>query len=313
MEPWRFAHINDTQPGSPRSFRFRPAFLENEATAYAQIQRLQPELLLVGGDLTRDGVLHDFELAEAKLRLDALGLRYHAIPGNMDVGNKVAPTQGPFPDRDDMACNLTSAHLARFAHHFSSCPWTFVHRGVRFTGFYEAVAGSGLPEEAGLWQFLDQLSGLSNPGQHVVVTHYPLFIESPDEPSWPIREASTYHAWYFGVDAPVRRRLLERLKAAGVTVMISGHIHCRRPPQVFDGITFYKTPATCFGQWAERWPDGDTALGFTLFTVEPAGISATFVPLEHVSTNTNGYGPGGHPRPEQRDYQLAWVKAAEPA
>ncbi|MBP6506685.1 MAG: metallophosphoesterase [Opitutaceae bacterium] len=312
MISWRFAHINDTQPGSPRSFRFRPAFLENEATAYAQIQQLQPELLLVGGDLTRDGVLHEFELIEAKARLDALGLRYHAIPGNMDAGNKIAPTQGPYPDRDDIACNLTSAHLDRFNRIFGSVPWTFSHRGVRFTGFYEAVAGSGLPAENHLWEFLARLAALPAMHQHVVVTHYPLFIETPDERSWEIGDPATYHAWYFGVDAPVRQKLLRLLKAAGVTTMISGHIHCRRPPQIFEGITFHKTPATCFGQWPDRWSDGDTALGFTLFTVNADGIRAEFVPLERIALDAGGYGPGGHPRPEQRDYGLAWVKDGKP-
>ena len=33
----------------------------------------------------------------------------------------------------------------------------------------------------------------------------------------------------------------------------------------------------------------------------------TFAPLEKVS-DQEGYGPGGHPAPEARDYSLAWEK-----
>ena len=90
---WTFLHISDNQPGSPRSFRFNPRYMENWQTAYRQLQRIDADLLLVGGDLTRDGYIHDFELARAKEEFDALPYPYYAIPGNMDTGNK--PTAIP--------------------------------------------------------------------------------------------------------------------------------------------------------------------------------------------------------------------------
>ena len=88
MQPWSFLHISDTQPGSPRSFRFNPCYMENWQTAYRQLQAQTADLLLVGGDLTRDGYIHDFELEKTKAELDALAYLYHAIPGNMDTSNK---------------------------------------------------------------------------------------------------------------------------------------------------------------------------------------------------------------------------------
>ena len=90
---WTFLHISDTQPGSPRSFRFNPRYMENWRSAYRQLQHIDADLLLVGGDLTRDGSIHDFELARAKEEFDALPYPYYAIPGNMDTGNK--PTAIP--------------------------------------------------------------------------------------------------------------------------------------------------------------------------------------------------------------------------
>ena len=35
------------------------------------------------------------------------------------------------------------------------------------------------------------------------------------------------------------------------------------------------------------------------------GIRDTFIPLASESTADGAYGPGGHPRPEERDYSLA--------
>jgi len=70
---WYFLHACDLQPGSHRSFRCNPRYVENGQTAYRQLQQMSDaDLLLVGGDLTRDGSIHDFELEEAKGHLDAL-------------------------------------------------------------------------------------------------------------------------------------------------------------------------------------------------------------------------------------------------
>ena len=56
------------------------------------------------------------------------------------------------------------------------------------------------------------------------------------------------------------------------------------------------------------FPDGDARLGFYSFELSDAGIRDTFIPLEKESTAQGGYGPGGHPRPVERDYSLAWEK-----
>jgi 3',5'-cyclic AMP phosphodiesterase CpdA len=308
MDTWKFIHVCDTQPGSPRSFRYRPAWIENQQTAYAQIKRLQPELILHGGDLTRDGSLHDFELEEAKENLDALQIPYYAIPGNMDIGNKFTNVQSGQPNRDDIAANVTSENIQRYQKYFGKFPWTFVHRNVRFTGVYAALAGSGLPEEKYFWEFLESLSQQESAQHHVFMMHYALFINSPKEDSPKITDPDRMHDWYFAISDPHRSRIFDLLKKAKVDIVLSGHIHCRRPVQEFDGIRFYKSAATGFGQWKDKWPDGDTTLGFYEFIISPQGITERFIPLGKVSTRTDGYGLGGHPRPDQRDYSLAWEK-----
>jgi hypothetical protein len=61
MTPWTFIHVADIQPGSPRSYRYNPSWIKNWRQARQQMLAINPDLLLVGGDLTRDGSLHRYE------------------------------------------------------------------------------------------------------------------------------------------------------------------------------------------------------------------------------------------------------------
>lgn len=297
---WQFVHVTDIHVGSPRSFRFKPALNDNWATAARQIKALQPDLLLVGGDLTRDGNLNAREFADARAALDATGVRWHAIPGNMDTGNKHTDRQGAWSDRDDVALNVTEAQLEAFREHVGNFPWSFVHRGVRFSGCYEAVAGTALPSAAALDAWLALLAGFPRPRWHVMLNHYPLFADTPADPARDLTRDDEYLEWYFTVDPAPRQQLLAAYRAAGVTHVLSGHVHCRRPPFTIDGITFCFGAATAMAQWTDRWPDGDPRLGFQVFTVTPEAIEYAFAPLATVSTRTDGWGPGGHPKPEAR-------------
>ena len=295
MGPWTFVHVADIQVGSPRSFRFAPAWNDNWATARRQILGVEPDLLLVGGDLTRDGSLHRFELEVIHRDLTSLPFPVHVIPGNMDTGNKHAHAQGPNPRRDDPSLNITSEQLRQFESVFGPSHWSVDHRGVRFSGLCDMLCGSGLPEEAAQWRWLDEQTARPRARSHVWIMHGALFIDDLREPSWDITDPAQYHAWYFGMDEPQRGRLFEAFKATGADLVISAHIHCRRSV-VAEGIRFDYAPATCMSQFAGHWPDGETTLGFTRYDVTDDGILGTFVPLDTVSTR-QGYGPGGHPRP----------------
>lgn len=309
MQPWSFLHICDMQPGSPRSFRFRKSFRDNWLTAYEQLKNIpDAELLLVGGDLTRDGALHDFEFELAKKELDALPYPYHAIPGNMDTCNKHTDKNGG-TGRDDISLNMTAEQLDKYSKYFGEFPWSFVHKNVRFSGFYAAIAGSNLPHEERMWEWLEkELPTLPKTEYHVMTMHYTLFVDTLDEPHWDITNADEYHNWYFAIDPPHRQRIFDAFKKSNVDIVLSGHIHCRRPPQTVDGIRFYRCAGIAMPQWADRWPDGDASLGFYRFDVSDQGIVETFIPLTEESQSPEGYGPGGHPKPEERDYSLAWEK-----
>ncbi len=301
---WSFVYIADIQPGSPRSYRFNPAWMENWLTAKKQIMDLNPEFVLIGGDITRDGTIHDGEFEEMKNEFDSMGIEYHAIPGNMDVGNKCTNVQGAVAGRRDPELNITSDNLRRYEQFFGSSQWSFVHNNLRVTGFCDMLMGSGLPEEKELWEFLKSLSKQPRCEHHIILTHYAMFVQTPDEKQYDLSKLDEYYEWYFSLDKVHRERLLPIFHECGVNRMITGHIHCRKDFE-FDGISYNLSPGTCFGQWDDKWSDGCNDLGFYFYTVNGTEMSKEFIPLAKVSERTDAYGPGGHPPPEEWDYSKA--------
>lgn len=292
---WSFVHVADMHVGTPRSYRFQPAWNENWITARTQILALKPEFMVIGGDLTRDGATHRFELEQMKTDLDALPFPCHVIPGNHEVGNKYDPNS---------SVSIRSDYIRLYRSVFKESHWSFIYRGIRFSGFDALLAGSGLPEEEEMWGWLEEQWNQAPARRHVWFIHPALFVNTLDEPNW--APSKDREAWYFTLDDPHRSRIWRIFRATSTTLVISAHIHCRRQLRV-DGITIQFAPATAFPQWSDRWPDGDASLGFLHCLVTEDGIEPRFIPLKNVSSK-KGYGPGGNPPLEGRDYSLAWQK-----
>lgn len=312
-EKWSFLHVNDSHMGTPRSYRFRPAVNRRWAAIKQQIAATDADLLLHGGDLTRDGETHEFEYRQAREDLDTLPFPTFVIPGNMDVGNKHATRNGvkrKWDDRglgwNDPDLNMTAGRLDLFSSYFGPIHWTFQHRNVRFTGFYAAVAGTGLPHEKRFWRMLERLPDLPSTDHHVAMMHYWPFMEQPDEPAWDLTIADQYDNWYFSIDPPHRQRMWNYLKAANVDLLFCGHVHTGRPVQTVDGIRVFRTQAAGnTAQLADRWRDADTRFGFQRCDVTSSEIRVTFTPGNDQCDEFGTYGPLGHPPVSQRDYSVA--------
>ena len=308
-DTWQFAHVNDSHMGTPRSYRFRPTMNQRWAAIRAQLASSGAELLLHGGDFTRDGDTHEFEYQQARHDIDGLPFPTFAIAGNMDVGNKHTKVRSH--KRDDPAFNMTSDRLRLFSTYFGPLHWTFLHRDVRFTGFYAAVAGSGLPEEEQLWFLLNRLADLPRARHHVAMMHYWLYIDDIDEPTWDLTDKDQYLPWYFGIDREPRLRIYEKLKSAGVDMLFCGHMHTGRPVEEVDGMKVYKTSAGGnTAQMENRFSDFETRNGFEICTVSDGGIDVQFVPGNDQSPDVDVYGAGGHPAFTNRDYSVAREKPA---
>lgn len=299
--PWTFVHATDIHVGSPRSFRFEPAFNENWQTARKQIIEIKPDLLLLGGDLTRDGNVHRYELENIKADLNSLPFPYYVVAGNMDTGNKHTDVRRP--GLDDVRLNITSNHLAQFSSVFGPLWWSFVHKDIRFSGICDIVAGSGLPEEKEFWKWMEDQKKEPKAKHHIWIMHYLLFVNDLHEPNFDIRDPHQIEGWYFGIDEPHRSRIMDTFKATGTDIVISGHLH-QRKIQYAEGIRFDIAPSTAF---RDHTKGNERTRGFLRYDVTDQEIECSFVPLKAEST-AKGYGPGGHPFPEERDYSLAWEK-----
>lgn len=219
----------------------------------------------------------------------------------MDTGNKITDRSGTrMPARNDLDLNVTEENLEIFKERAAPFPWTFIHRGIRFSGCYEIIKDTALLSATELDAFLDELGKLPLADHHIMLNHYPLFVDDIDESAYDITQTDEYLAWYFGMDPAPRKNLINAYQAAGVTHVLSGHIHCRRPSATIDGITYIKGASTALKQFGDRWPDGDDTLGFQVFTVTPDGIEFEFHPLTRESTRTDAWGPDGHPQGAKR-------------
>ena len=310
---WTFLHVNDSHMGTARSYRFRPAINQRWAAIKAQIAATPADLLLHGGDLTRDGQTHEFEIAQARQDLEVLPFPTHVIPGNMDVGNKHTQVNGAKKRWDpqglgwhDPDLNMTAERLDLFASYFGDLQWSFIHKQVRFTGFYAALAGTGLPQEEVFWEFMQSLPDLPDVRHHVAVMHYWLFMEDPKEKDWDLTDAEEYDNWYFSISPPHRQRIWEILKKAGVEILFCGHVHTGRPVQEVDGIRIFRTQAAGnTAQLTDRWEEVDTRFGFHRCDVTDEGIDVSFVVGDDQCEEFGTYGPLGHPPVQERDYSVA--------
>jgi len=311
MTPWTFLHACDSHLGTPRSYRFRPAINQRWTAITRQMSQIDAQFLLHGGDLTRDGESHELEYQIARDDLDALPFPTFVIPGNMDVGNKPTTQRGSLRYWDDSQIVMTGRRMELFASWFGPIHWSFLFRGVRFTGFFAAVAGSGLPQEQHLWRMLEKLPQLPRGRHHVAVMHYWPFMEELNEPAWDLTQDSEYDNWYFSIDPPHRQRLWSLLKAAQVDTLFCGHVHTGRPMQLVDGIRLYRSPpGGNTAQLSERWPDAETRFGFHRCDVTDDGIEVTFVPGDDQCDEFGTFGPWGHPAIEDRDYSAAQQQPA---
>ena len=153
--PVRILHLSDFHLGRERKWDSDPVFTELDGTIRKLVaDGLKPDFVAITGDIAGKGKQEDYDEAHRwidKGLCPALGPRFArknilTVPGNHDVGNKFTPVQGAW-GYYDVEWNVKSEWLQQFASYFGPTHWSFLHKNVRFTGFYASVTGSGAPEE----------------------------------------------------------------------------------------------------------------------------------------------------------------------
>jgi 3',5'-cyclic AMP phosphodiesterase CpdA len=197
----------------------RPFFQFNYDIALEAVTEIEPDVIVVTGDLALNGPDDADDLAFAARQLERLPAAWHAVPGNHDVG--LVPFAGGLHqavDKDRLAAYRSVFGDDRFVTRVGD--WTFL-------GLNSQLLGSGLEAEAEQEDWLASALAAAE-GPIGLFLHYPLFIDSPDE-------TQDSHAV---VRPAARRRLLDQLTGNGrVGLVGSGHLHQEKRIDL-DGIAY---------------------------------------------------------------------------
>lgn len=208
-----FAVVADTHIQSPQD-KPSPWKTNNLAgarsrLAYEQIAATEPVFIVHLGDVTNP-VPHapTFDTAcEAALEvLNIAPAKTHFVAGNHDVGDKISRIIPNHPI-DDFS-------IQKFEKRWGSSWSAWDHQGVHFVIINSSLVGSRLPQESQQLRFLeDDLA--AHAGQRIFLfSHYPLFMESPDEVSL-----------YDNIEPEGRAHLLALVNKYNVEAAVAGHVH----------------------------------------------------------------------------------------
>ncbi len=193
-EPFTFVQLCDPQLGMGGYEHDVEVFTK----AVAKINELQPDFVAICGDLVQDA--NDQSFADFKRIRDGLEVPCHTVSGNHDVGRHPDP-----------------GSLKRYRDVIGEDYYSFEHKGYTFVVVNTQLWKSPVPgetEKQDVW--LEQtLSSAAGKGSPVfILCHYPLFLESPDEPDE-----------YMNLPMAKRGELLRLYERSGVVAVVGGHAH----------------------------------------------------------------------------------------
>lgn len=231
----------------------KPGHMAAYEEVLVRAKPLDPQLVVVLGDVTMDGKKDPSYFPFARDQIARFGCDVWCIPGNHEEGYNVDRTTWPPP--------VEASFLPRFEKFFNAMPWTQTVGNVQVLGIDSQILGSGLPQEA------EQITWLNNElpkaraaGRYVVVVmHTPLYVATPGPDDDP-------HD-YWAVPHAARGALLDCLRAAPPDLLLGGHVH--RHIDVPCDFAAFKTLASSSFQANSIWsvpndqlPVGDDELCF---------------------------------------------------
>jgi 3',5'-cyclic AMP phosphodiesterase CpdA len=189
---------------------------------------------------------------------------HRAIAGNHDAGNR------RLPEHEDDAHEVTAERVARFEEHFGPSFWREeVNGAVRVLGVNASLFGSGLAREAEQWQWLETELGERAAWPTLLATHYPLYLETPDEAGETEWNAGLLKS-YWTIEPHSRRRLLKLIARGNVRAVLSGHLHHPLRHER-DGVLYLSSPPVAFALPRTQPPGEKSWPGWTLITVSDDG------------------------------------------
>lgn len=177
--------------------------------ALEQIAAARPDRVLLMGDVVNPVPSDPSYPAVSRFAAGLMapyGFEIQVAPGNHDVGDKLAfvtPAHGISEDSVALFEKLVRPN------------WSAFDVGpVRTLIINASLIGSGLPQEAAQWEWLEGELAASSDRRLFLATHYPVFMSRPDEGSL-----------YDNIEPEGRARLLALLKHHAVEAVFAGHVH----------------------------------------------------------------------------------------
>ena len=235
-----------------------------------EVNDAKVDMVLIAGDLTQSGKPEQITAFTTQVKGFVAPVR--TVFGNHDVGAKKGVT-GAKPDE-----GVSAERVARLEAALGPSFFADTVAGVRIVGINASLLGSGFPIETRQWDFLERelapqrSVSTSATLPILVLSHYPLYLTSPDEPG----------GAYWNMEPAPRKRLLSLIEKNGnVRAVLSGHLHRSISGRTPSGVFLYTTPPVSFGL-----PKGRQSEGWTLITITlPSGaIQADFHPVSHTDT-----------------------------
>jgi 3',5'-cyclic AMP phosphodiesterase CpdA len=172
--------------------------------AIAEANRLRPDFVVMGGDMTNDADDLDqlAELRRITAKLDG-NIPIYWVAGNHDAANRPTPET-----------------LVQYRQRFGEDNYSFDHQGSHFVVINSCVCfdPTDVPDE---WDRLvafletDLRAARAKGGKHIIVfLHHPLFLDSPNDPDG-----------YWVIPSQQRVVLLDIMKANKVSAVFAGHVH----------------------------------------------------------------------------------------
>jgi 3',5'-cyclic AMP phosphodiesterase CpdA len=212
--------------------------------AIAEVNTSKVDFVLIAGDLTEFSTpAETSEFMEFKKALTPPVLY---IPGNHDVGNKLAAGR---PDPKDVTTNRVAQYESQYGPSF----WAKEQSGMRIIGINSSLIGTGFDREKEMWTMLEKELAKPSEKTTLVMIHHPPFQRTPEERSG-----------YYNIDPAPRQKLFALFKQAGVKAVLSGHTHTEALAKN-DGITYITSVPSSYGIPTKK------KAGWTLVTVSPTG------------------------------------------
>lgn len=184
----------------------RPEFTANFLAVAEYTRRIKPDIALITGDLVENIKEDEYRFFNKNVR--AFKRTVWHLPGNHDIGNK----------RSIAAGRVSVKQLASYRRIIGADFWHRRKKGVHFVAFNSVILESGFPEDKKQREWLVKtLSRIPHGEKIILCTHYPLFIERPDETAEKTK--------YWTIDSPAREELLALLTKHDIIAYLCGHRH----------------------------------------------------------------------------------------